>query len=85
MEYFPAGKLHLAGSHAAHPDLHFHPGHVHVSLLLTVRICFRAHFNPVAVNPAIGALKVGRWSRKAGGLCIRSSFCVELSVDRNGR
>ena len=50
MEYFPAGKLHLAGSHAAHSHLHFHPGHV--LLLLTVRICLRAHFNPAAVNLA---------------------------------
>ena len=29
---------------------------------------------------ALGTLKVGRWSRKACGRCIRGSFCVELSV-----
>ena len=31
-------------------------------------------------NMALGSLKVGHWSRKAGGRCIRCSFCVELSV-----
>ena len=29
---------------------------------------------------ALGTRKVGRWSRKAGGRCIRCSFCIELSV-----
>ena len=29
---------------------------------------------------ALGTLKVGRWSRKAGSCCIRWSFCVELSL-----
>ena len=31
-------------------------------------------------NMALGTLKVGRWSRKAGGRCNRCSFCVELSM-----
>ena len=29
---------------------------------------------------APGTLKVGRWSRKAGGRCIRCSSCVDLFV-----
>ena len=36
-------------------------------------------------NKAFGTLKVGRWSRRAGGCCIRCSFCVELFVHgKNG-
>ena len=30
-------------------------------------------------NVALGTLKVGRWSHKAGGRCIQCSLCVELS------
>ena len=37
-------------------------------------------FGRCAQNMALGTLKVGRWSRKAGGRCIRCSFCTELFV-----